>query len=142
MCLQHAVLSKSNDDPSTYLINDVEDPLQRSLATLDLSDALMLDPAQLPALKGAQAKGVTLVMLCLSGDQLSRGRARIDFHHCYPAALWSPLKLAVLHSSALIHSADFRDECPLPICKLYQNRWLHRRMRMLDAPDGKKANAW
>ena len=62
MFLQHAVLSKSNDDPSTYLINDVEDPLQRSLATLDLSDALMLDPAQLPALKGTQAKGAVPVI--------------------------------------------------------------------------------
>ena len=80
MCLQHAVLSKSNDDPSTYLINDIEDPLQRSLATLDLSDALMLDPAQLPALKGAQAKGVTLVIVAEWWSPVEV-TARIYFHH-------------------------------------------------------------
>ena len=43
-CVQHAVLTKSEGSPGTYLINDTEDPLQRSLATLDLAD-VVLSPA-------------------------------------------------------------------------------------------------
>ncbi|MEW5312825.1 MAG: hypothetical protein WDW38_004430 [Sanguina aurantia] len=41
---QHAVLIKSATDPSTYLINDTSDPLQRSLSTLQLSDVIMGAP--------------------------------------------------------------------------------------------------
>jgi len=56
--VQHVVLSKSGTDVSTYLINDIEDPLQRSLATLDpsldLSDVLMIDPSHLATLPYGQ----------------------------------------------------------------------------------------
>ena len=48
--LQSVILTKSLDDPSTYLINDIEDPLQRSLATLDLPDVFMIHPAHLSKL--------------------------------------------------------------------------------------------
>lgn len=53
---QHAYLSRSNDDPSTHLINDIADPLTRSLTTLELSDALMLDPTRHP-LASASSRG-------------------------------------------------------------------------------------
>lgn len=58
-CLkQNVVLSKSGTDASTYLINDIEDPLQRSLATLDssldLKDVLMIDPSHLATLPYGQ----------------------------------------------------------------------------------------
>ena len=50
MAVQSVILTKSLDDPSTYLINDTEDPLQRSLATLDLPDVMMIHPAHLTKL--------------------------------------------------------------------------------------------
>lgn len=33
---QHALLVRSVEDPNTYLVNDVADPLQRSMTVLDL----------------------------------------------------------------------------------------------------------
>lgn len=34
----HALLVRSNDDPNVYLVNDVQDPLQRSLTSLELTE--------------------------------------------------------------------------------------------------------
>lgn len=41
---EHAFLIKSTEDPNTYLVNDIADPLQRSLTTLDLRDILLGAP--------------------------------------------------------------------------------------------------
>lgn len=38
--LQHIHLSRSSEDPNTYLVNDMADPLQRSLNCLELTDYL------------------------------------------------------------------------------------------------------
>lgn len=38
--LQHAILARSADEPHTYLVNDISDPLQRSLTSLQLADVL------------------------------------------------------------------------------------------------------
>ena len=42
---QHTCLVKSSVDPNTYLVNDIADPLQRSLTSLELSDILLGAPA-------------------------------------------------------------------------------------------------
>lgn len=42
---QYAHLVKSCEDANTYLVNDIADPLQRSLTSLDLSDILLGAPA-------------------------------------------------------------------------------------------------
>jgi len=41
---QHAVLMKTTEDPNTYLVNDLGDPLQRSLTSLELADVLLGNP--------------------------------------------------------------------------------------------------
>eukprot|EP00193_Tetraselmis_chui_P017368 CAMPEP_0177782312 /NCGR_PEP_ID=MMETSP0491_2-20121128/18382_1 /TAXON_ID=63592 /ORGANISM="Tetraselmis chuii, Strain PLY429" /LENGTH=709 /DNA_ID=CAMNT_0019302567 /DNA_START=173 /DNA_END=2302 /DNA_ORIENTATION=+ len=41
---QHAFLMKSPEDPTTYLVNDTVDPLQRSLTSLELADVLIGAP--------------------------------------------------------------------------------------------------
>ncbi|PSC76650.1 TBC1 domain family member 17-like [Micractinium conductrix] len=54
-CLrEHACLVRSADDPSTYLINDTADPLQRSLYSLEL-----LGPVGRPSLAGASLAGLS-----------------------------------------------------------------------------------
>lgn len=42
--MQHVHLSKSSEDPNTYLVNDMADPLQRSLNCLELTDYLPSQP--------------------------------------------------------------------------------------------------
>ena len=41
---QHAHLVRSAEDPQTYLVNDIADPLQRSLHSLELTDVLLGGP--------------------------------------------------------------------------------------------------
>ena len=41
---QHTHLAKCVDDPNTYMVNDVSDPLQRSLTSLQLTDVLLGAP--------------------------------------------------------------------------------------------------
>jgi len=40
----HALLVRSNDDPNVYLVNDVQDPLQRSLTSLELTEVAPVAP--------------------------------------------------------------------------------------------------
>ena len=42
--LQHTRLIKCADDANTYLVNDISDPLQRSLTSLHLTDVLLGAP--------------------------------------------------------------------------------------------------
>lgn len=42
--MQHVCLAKSLTDASAFLVNDVVDPLQRSLTSLQLSDVLLGGP--------------------------------------------------------------------------------------------------
>ena len=49
MCLQRANLVKSAGEADTYLVNDLADPLQRSLHSLDLMDVPPQQPPRLPA---------------------------------------------------------------------------------------------
>lgn len=63
---EHALLFKSASDRNTYLVNDVADPLQRSLNCLDLTDVLLgapppgssstFHPASLPGNGGTEAE--------------------------------------------------------------------------------------
>ena len=41
---QHTRLIKCTDDANTYLVNDISDPLQRSLTSLHLTDVLLGAP--------------------------------------------------------------------------------------------------
>lgn len=45
----HASLVRSNDDSNVYLVNDVQDPLQRSLTSLELTDIPPLPPVVVEA---------------------------------------------------------------------------------------------
>lgn len=42
--MQYVSLAKSLTDAATYLVNDVADPLQRSLTSLHLADVLLGGP--------------------------------------------------------------------------------------------------
>ncbi|CAM6056425.1 unnamed protein product [Sphagnum tenellum] len=47
----HAILVRSNDDANVYLVNDVQDPLQRSLMSLELTEV-----ARVPAVVASTSK--------------------------------------------------------------------------------------
>lgn len=40
MLKEHALLVRSAEDANVYLVNDIQDPLQKSLTSLDLPDAV------------------------------------------------------------------------------------------------------
>ena len=57
VCVQYADLTRSAHDHSTFLINDVTTQMQKSIATIDLPDVLMIEPSHLAQLS---QKGVSL----------------------------------------------------------------------------------
>ena len=58
--MQRVLLVRSADDPSVHLINDTGDPLQRSLACLELTDVLLGAPPPGASSTFAPASGAAL----------------------------------------------------------------------------------
>eukprot|EP00873_Tetraselmis_striata_P017495 jgi/Tetstr1/437759/TSEL_026413.t1 len=64
---QHAYLMKSLSDPTTYLVNDTVDPLQRSLTSLELADVLIGAPPPGASATWAPSHGDVAASWCI-GD--------------------------------------------------------------------------
>ena len=65
VCLQHVHLSKSSEDHNIYLVNDMADPLQRSLNCLELTDYLPSQPGGATWNPPAGTLLMLLLLLCL-----------------------------------------------------------------------------
>lgn len=73
--MQHVPLFKSAEDANTYYINDVQDPLQRSLASLDLKDILIGAPPLDSSATFAPPRGTPGSMGMLNSDGAGGGGA-------------------------------------------------------------------
>ena len=64
---QHTRLIKCADDANTYLVNDISDPLQRSLTSLHLTDVLL----------GAPPPGASSTYAPVSSELTPRPQSRL-----------------------------------------------------------------
>ena len=66
--VQHTRLIKCVDDANTYLVNDISDPLQRSLTSLHLTDVLLGAPPPGASSTYAPASSALHPLICAQVD--------------------------------------------------------------------------